>query len=65
MVKTKILLQLETCKPCPYVDVRETPGAGYALDYHCTHANNRIVMGYVEWESEEKPVPSWCPHRVK
>jgi hypothetical protein len=38
-------------------------GAGYAMDYTCTLEGKKI-MGYIEWPSEIKPVPKWCPIRL-
>ena len=42
-----------------------TAGAGYAFDFFCKAADNRKITGYVEWESEIPPVPSWCPFYIK
>ena len=74
--KTKIQFEIETCKECPFcVNVR-TIGAGRADDYHCAHNRSKHVpddeirkdypkvMHYVEWSSDEDPVPVWCPIRV-
>lgn len=49
---------------CPFLSSVRTPGAGYALDYHCKAAGNKILNGYVEWDSEKRKsgdFPSFCP----
>ena len=58
-----IQLEINSCIECPKVKVSRTPGAGSADDYFCTK-NHRMVMAYVEWSSDVKPVPDWCPLRV-
>ena len=52
------------CDECPFVEVSRTPRAGYAHDYFCTKAD-KMIMTYVEYDSEIPPVPQWCPFRVK
>lgn len=49
---------------CPYCTEKLTKGFGYAVDYMCKLMDNRVTSGYVEWESEINPVPSWCPIRT-
>lgn len=67
--KIAITLELETCADCPLVMHARTMGAGYALDYFCTHKkvknsqDLKKVMSYIEWASEYAPVPEWCPYR--
>ena len=58
--KVIIAFEIETCKECPFVKVERTPGAGFAVDYYCGETGNK-VMGYVEWSSDENPVPTTCP----
>jgi len=61
-IKIKITLDLQSCAGCPLVDIKRTPGTGYALDYFCTASENKKkIMGYIEWSSEYRPVPDWCP----
>jgi len=59
-----IKLTIETCIECPKVREERTPQAGFASDYYCTLTGNK-VMGYVEWQSDYKPVPENCPLRIK
>jgi hypothetical protein len=51
------------------VKVSHTPGSGYASDYFCPKVKDKKgkpkkIMGYIEWDSEKKPVPDWCPIRA-
>jgi hypothetical protein len=62
--KITITLELEDCTKCPMVKSKRTQGAGYALDYFCTAKKNERIMGYIEWPSEYRPVPEWCPHKM-
>ncbi len=68
--KVKVAFEFETCKECPKVRSERTPQAGCADDYYCTEARDittgkhRMVMGYVEYSSDENPIPEWCPRRV-
>lgn len=58
--------ELASCRDCPMVESKPTPRAGYgAYDYFCTANDNVKVMGYVEWQKDEKPVPEWCPYRLE
>jgi hypothetical protein len=54
------------------VESYRTLNAGFAIDYHCTHPEvkgcgddpnrpGKKIMGYVEWSTDEEPVPDWCP----
>lgn len=58
---TKIVLDIKNCTGCPKVVQERTPRAGYAVDYFCSLVDNKLVSGYVEWESDLNPVPDWCP----
>ena len=53
---------------CAFCKELRTPGAGYAMDYWCIHpemlemeGKPYLTMGYVEWSSDEKPIPAHCP----
>lgn len=61
-----VVIQIEVtdCRQCPKHGEKLTKGYGYATDYFCTLSNNKIVSGYVEWESDINPVPDWCPIRI-
>jgi hypothetical protein len=70
--KTTIVLEVETCKECPMCTNHRTLQAGFAIDYHCNHPlmtgcgddpnrPGKLIMGYVEYSVDEKPVPDWCP----
>lgn len=72
--KTGIYLEIETCLECPHCKRYRTLRAGFANDYHCNHPQIRgcnddperpgkLIMGYVEYSRDEKPVPPWCPIR--
>lgn len=58
---TKIVLDIKDCSECPKCVTTRTIGADYALDYHCGLMQNKQICYYIEWPSEMKPVPSWCP----
>ncbi len=60
---TKIALDIKDCRGCPHMRSERTEGAGYALDFHCRLTGN-LICGYVEYESEVKPVPDDCPIRI-
>jgi hypothetical protein len=61
---TTIKLEVESCLQCPKVKKSVTVNAGCAYDYTCT-VNNKLITGYVEYESEEpKEVPEWCPLKI-
>ena len=73
--KVAIKFEIETCRECPFCKDIYTVGAGRADDYHCCHGKKRYVsdtvlrsypkiMHYVEYSSDEKPVPDWCPIRT-
>jgi len=74
--KVKIAFEIETCKECPFVRRVYTVGAGCADDFHCCFPHHQkegglnntrtfpIVMHYVEYSSDENPVPEWCKIRV-
>lgn len=62
--KTKILLEITNCGDCPKCDVTRTPGWDYALSYFCKLEEKMVCSG-IEWPSEMKPVPDWCPLRLK
>lgn len=64
------LIVIERCCPrskqpgCPNATNDRTPGAGYAVDWFCTAAAKRMIVGYVEWDSElpkDGDFPDWCP----
>ena len=65
MAKTKIQIELTSCRNCPYVDITRTPGAGYAFDYWCEFSERKLILGYIEYPSEIPSIPEWCPCRVK
>ena len=53
---------------CAFCTCERTPEAGYAYDYFCEHpqmiemeGKRFMVMGYVEWSSDHKPIPTHCP----
>jgi hypothetical protein len=64
-----ILIQIDSCKECPFFDTQRTRGAGCAIDWICTqieidpesdirtgdgrHENHRLIKGYIEWPSED------------
>ena len=60
-----IVINVGRCDECPLHYKERTAGAGYAFDFFCKAADNRKITGYVEWESEIPPVPSWCPFYIK
>jgi len=63
----KVIIKLEVendCRKCPFCNCERTIDAGYAFDYHCTKTeDNRMIMGYVEYMNDIKPIPDWCPFR--
>lgn len=66
---TVIQLTINSCVECPKVKSARTPGAGYAIDYFCSLVKDeqgepKEVMGYIEWPSEHREPPKWCPLRV-
>ena len=65
-MKDKVrLFVVKGCHSCPNLKAERTRGAGYALDYRCTAVEpSRLVVGYVEWPSEQQPdgeFPGFCP----
>ncbi|MCK9369236.1 hypothetical protein M0R04_04795 [Candidatus Dojkabacteria bacterium] len=68
---TLIQIEIDKCVDnkrdikCPFVSEKLTKGYGYAIDYMCSLKNNRVTSGYVEWDRDIQPIPSWCPIRVK
>lgn len=61
--KTKLFV-VKSCVECPNCDTKLTKGYGYAEDYFCKAAGNKVIAGYVEWLSEAPQVgkfPTWCP----
>ena len=44
----KVVLDLKTCKKCPYVKDVITRNSGHAVDYHCSfkERNSILVTGY-------------------
>jgi len=70
MEKTKIVLELEKCSDgCPHCRISRTKNAGCAADYHCElkkddDGNIKMIMGYVEYSGDYKPIPDWCPLRL-
>ena len=67
----RIEIELDKCidnvknARCPYAASARTPFSGFAEDYYCKAANNRITSGYVEWERDVNPIPPWCPKLIK
>jgi hypothetical protein len=60
-VKTKIIVELDNCRRCPYCKSYRNFNAGLAYDYVCLKAKKEIAS-YVEYESEfPKEIPVWCP----
>lgn len=63
--KSVRLAIVANCHGCPHITKEHTPGAGYAMDYHCTAVTPRkLVAGYVEWRRdmrEDHCFPDWCP----
>lgn len=56
-------LTLTNCKQCTYHYTERTPGSGYAIDYHCAKAGQKIAV-YVELPSQEPQdgvFPNFCP----
>lgn len=54
----------DTHPPCPNRKEDRTAGSGYALDYTCSAAGNKLIDGYVEWPSEMSKAgdfPKFCP----
>ena len=72
-MSVKVILELDNCstvkdgsgisRGCPYSIEKRTPNSGYALDYFCKLAENKMTSGYVEWIKDFNPVPEWCPLR--
>jgi len=70
-----LILNLEKCVHngkndinCPYAGSARTMGAGFAEDYFCklmpdlkSDHGYKGTSGYVEWGSEIRPIPLWCP----
>lgn len=60
-----IQLKIRCCDECPKVDSEHTSGTGFGVDYYCTLISpKKLVMGYIEWDREKKPIPDWCPLKV-
>ena len=59
--------EIEKCDKCPFVQLERTQGAGYAHDYWCTKTmdKRKLIVGYVEWDSEIPEVPEWCPCKIE
>jgi hypothetical protein len=49
---------------CPHAGSRLTKGFGYATDYFCKLNGGQVTSGYVEWNSDIKSVPDWCPLKL-
>ena len=75
---TRLILNLEKCRDihggvsCPYSGSDRTIGSGYAEDYFCKLVPDpeadygfKETSGYVEWPSDVRPIPEWCPIRDK
>lgn len=64
-MKVNVIIEVEdNCIECPYCEDTRTIEAGYALDYWCIKMSPRKkIMGYVEYQSDVKPIPDWCPFR--
>lgn len=63
-MKVNVVIEVkDDCRKCPYCTSERTIGAGYALDYFCTHmpSKRRKIMGYVEYSNDIEPIPNWCP----
>lgn len=57
------LFVVNNCKQCPNMEKKRTPCAGFAEDWFCKSANQKIA-GYIEWRSEEPKdfeFPKFCP----
>jgi len=61
--KVTIQFELEDCAKCPKVDTKHMVGHS-AMDYFCKAMGGKKICGYIEWPSEMRGVPDWCPHRV-
>jgi hypothetical protein len=65
LVPTKVVITIDACNHgCPHCGEKLTKGFGYAMDFFCKLSDNKIVSGYVEWDSDLNPVPEWCPLRL-
>lgn len=78
--KTKICMEIETCKECHFcIEERHWTSDSWehVYDYFCELTpsiarnrgitmvkNNKKIAGYIEWDSEMPNVPNWCPLRV-
>jgi hypothetical protein len=61
------LFEVNGCHSCPHVKDARTPGAGYALDFHCSLTGTMVAF-YVEWPSEKRKdgdFPKDCPLKTK
>jgi len=56
MKKIRLEYDLEDCSNCPLVKKEKSVGYGYAIDYHCSAADRKI-MGGIERPSEYSSVP--------
>lgn len=64
-MKTKIVIELDNCRRCPYCKAYRTFDAGFAHDYVCLKAKKEIAS-YVEYTNEfPKEIPAWCPCRLE
>ena len=65
IVKTKITVELDTCRKCPYCKSYHNIDAWHTYYYVCLKAKKEIAP-YVEHESEfPKEIPIWCPCRLE
>lgn len=56
--------EVTNCMKCPSCKVERTEGAGYAFDFLCKAADNKVIESYVEYKSEEPKdgeFPDFCP----
>jgi hypothetical protein len=51
---------IDNCTECFYVIDKPTPNTGFGVDYFCGLENNKLIMEYIEYSSEIKPIPKWC-----
>lgn len=66
---TKIVLEIETCKQCPFFKEKRMYTADSfeePFDWFCMKSNDRKIQGYVEWHEERKiKIPDWCEIKLE
>lgn len=61
-MKTKIILEIENCIHCPFVNMIEVE---YGYNINCGKAL-RLVAEMIEYESElDATPPVWCPCKLE